>query len=152
MTGAASYKGLNIHKKTQTLTIECTEERNNSLNSCDRLDEYVFIHMSVCIYIYIQLADVYLLWNNHVFKLSEQCLLDSLFLIIHCVNRLEQVSQIFFSNICFHENGINLISIIGSLFPFHVYSSMTLVFVENEIFKRILYKCNFEFLKVYWVR
>lgn len=32
-----------------------------------------------------------------------------------------------------------------------MYSSMTLAFIENEIFKRILYKYNFEFFKVYQI-
>lgn len=65
------------------------------------------------LYIYFQFVNIYLLLNNNdVFKLSEQCLLDSFLLIIHCVNRLEQVSQKCLSNICFHEYSINLVSII----------------------------------------
>lgn len=84
-------------------------EEDNNFNSCDKLDDNEYI------YIFFQFLDVYLLLNNNnkVFELSEQCLLVSLFLIIHWVNRLEQVSQKNFSNICFHENWINLISIIG---------------------------------------
>lgn len=60
-----------------------------------------------------------------MFKLSEQCLLDSLFLTIHSVNRLEQVSQNFFQIFAFMK--IELTSTKGSLFPFCVYSSMTFV-------------------------
>lgn len=79
-------------------TTESIEEDNN-FNSCDKLDDNEYI------YIFFQFLDIYLLLNNNnVFELSEQCLLDSLFLIIHYVNRLEQVSQKIFSNICFHEN------------------------------------------------